>query len=271
MDKLDEIMAHKRRELAERLRPVRDHELEFWARQQRPGPSFAQALRRPEASLAVIAEIKRKSPSAGQIATLPDAVEQARRYVNAQADAMSILTDEAFFGGSLRDLWEVTDFLHDHGRHTPCLRKDFMVHPLQVLEAAEARARCILIIVRALSDDEIRVLYESAEAAGLDALFEVHTEAELDRAMAFDPEILGVNNRDLQRFVTDLAISEKLIPQIPDSLIAVSESGIFNQEDARRAADCGADAILCGEALMRAEDTDALMDEFRACPRAGRS
>ncbi|MGF1450836.1 MAG: indole-3-glycerol phosphate synthase TrpC [Opitutales bacterium] len=262
MDKLDEIMAHKRRELADRLRPVRDAELEALGRQDRPGKTFAQALRRPDRRLAVISEIKRKSPSAGQIAELPDAVEQARRYLNAEADAMSVLTDEKFFGGSLKDLWEVTDFLRDHQRHTPCLRKDFMVHPLQVVEAAEAGARAILIIVRALTNDEIRVLDEAATVAGLDALYEVHTEAELERALAFEPEIVGVNNRDLARFVTDLAISEALIPQLPETVIAVSESGIFSPEDAQRATDCGAHAILVGEALMKAEDPEALVQAF---------
>ena len=270
MDKLDEIMAHKRREISDRLRPVRDAELAFWGQQTCPGPSFADVLRRPDGTLAVISEIKRKSPSAGQIAELPAAVEQARCYVNAEADAMSVLTDEAYFGGSLRDLWDVTDFLRDHRRHTPCLRKDFMVHPLQVIEAAEAGARAILIIVRALSDDEIRVLDEAAAAAGLDALYEVHTAAELDRAMAFEPAILGVNNRDLARFVTDLAISEALIPQIPRDVIAVSESGIFSEADACRAADCGAQAILVGEALMRTEEPEALVEGFHCLTSATR-
>lgn len=264
MDTLAEIMAHKREEIADRLRPVHDSELLRLGSMVRPGKGFAQSLRRDDATLAVIAEIKRKSPSAGQIAVLPSAEEQARHYVNAEADAMSILTDERYFGGTLKDLWEVTDFLRDRGRQIPCLRKDFMVHPLQVVEAAEAGASCILIIVRALKDDEIKVLFDAATAAGLDSLFEVHTEAELDRAMGFEPQMVGVNNRDLRVFRTDLSISEQLIPQFPDDVVAISESGITTPEAAQRVAYCGADAVLVGEALMRAEDPETCMDAFHA-------
>ncbi|GHB95072.1 indole-3-glycerol phosphate synthase TrpC [Cerasicoccus arenae] len=260
MDKLAEIMAHKREEIEHRIRPVRDSELNRLSQNQ-TGKSFAEALR-ARRGLAVIAEIKRRSPSAGQIAELPDATEQARKYQNAEVDCLSVLTDEKYFGGSLRDLWNVTDFLSDHRRDIPCLRKDFFVHPIQIVEAAEAGARCILIIVRALEDDEIDRLYDAAQAAGLDALFEVHTERELDRALEFGPRIVGVNNRDLSRFVTDLAISELIIPQMPDDVIPVSESGIFTPEDAARAHACGAQAILVGEALMREEDPTDLVKAF---------
>lgn len=261
MDKLTEIMAYKRQEIDSRLRPVRDSELERLAQAGKRRPGFEAALRARK-GLAVIAEIKRRSPSAGSIAELPEATEQARKYVNAQVDAMSILTDEKFFGGHLRDLWEVTDFLQQHRRPIPCLRKDFMVHPVQVVEAAEAGASCILIIVRALDDDTIARLYDSATAAGLDSLFEVHTLAELERALRFDPRMVGVNNRDLARFRTDLAISEEIIPQIPKDIVAISESGIFTAEDAQRARACGASAILCGEALMRADDPEELVSAF---------
>jgi len=262
MDKLSEIMAAKRKALEGYARPVREQELDRLGRMQRQGGSFAKALARKD-RLSVIAEIKRKSPSAGTIA--PDslsAVEQARTYVNAGADCLSILTDADYFGGRLQDLWDVVEFLECHQRKTPCLRKDFMVHPVQVAEAAEAGARCILIIVRALADDEIKALRDAAGIAGLDILYEIHEEAELERALRFDPKIIGVNNRDLKRFKTDLAVSELLIPQIPDDIIKVSESGIFEPEDAARARDCGADAILVGEALMKAEDPDELMEAF---------
>lgn len=262
MDKLAEIMAAKRQALEAAIRPVRDSELERLAQNTRTGASFRDALARPD-RLSVIAEIKRKSPSAGEIAdpTL-NAVDQARQYVNAEADCLSILTDHDYFGGSMQDLWDVIEFLEVHNRKTPCLRKDFMVHPVQVVEAAEAGARCILIIVRALNDDEIRALDYAARLAGLDALYEIHEAAELERALRFEPSIIGVNNRDLKRFKTDLAVSESLIPQIPDGIVRVSESGIFTPEDAERARDCGADAILVGEALMNAEDCDALMQAF---------
>lgn len=262
MDKLQEIMAWKRQEIAPRIRPVRAIELERAGQSRPSGKGFAQALRQ-DGRLAVIAEIKRRSPSAGTIAELPDAAEQARRYYNAGTDALSILTDEKFFGGSLRDLWEVTDLLNPRADAPPALRKDFMVHPIQVLEAAESGAACILIIVRALEDPEIRQLQDAASQAGLDCLFEIHSEAELERALRFDPPIIGVNNRDLARFRTNLTISESLIPQIPRPIVRVSESGIFSGADAARARSSGADAILVGEALMRAEDPDALMAELQ--------
>jgi indole-3-glycerol phosphate synthase len=262
MDKLAEIMAAKRAALQSTARPVRDSELERLAQITGPAASFRDTLARPD-RLSVIAEIKRKSPSAGEIAK-PElhAVDQARQYLNAGADCLSILTDYEYFGGSMRDLWEVIEFLTIHERTTPALRKDFMVHPVQVVEAAEAGARCILIIVRALSDDEIHALDHAARLAGLDALYEIHEASELERALRFDPKIIGVNNRDLKRFKTDLAVSESLIPQIPQEIVRVSESGIFTPEDAERARNCGADAILVGEALMGAEDCEALMQAF---------
>jgi indole-3-glycerol phosphate synthase len=262
MDKLAEIMAAKRKALAPIIRPVRDSELENFAKKSKGSTSFLDALARPD-RLSVIAEIKRKSPSAGEIAAASlDAVDQARDYVNAEADCLSILTDTDYFGGSMKDLWDVLEFLEVHQRETPCLRKDFMVHPVQVVEAAEAGAKCILIIVRALNDDEIQALDHAARIAGMDALYEIHEASELERALRFDPQIIGVNNRDLKRFKTDLAVSEALIPQIPENIIRVSESGIFTPEDAERASDCGADAILVGEALMRSEDTESLMQAF---------
>jgi indole-3-glycerol phosphate synthase len=263
MDKLEEIMAAKRQALANRLRPIRPQEFEQVAQSENPSLSFIDALANPD-RLSVIAEIKRKSPSAGSIAPKIDAEEQARTYVNSNADALSVLTDSDYFGGSLTDLWNVVDFLHQHKRKTPCLRKDFMIHPVQVLEAAEAGARCILIIVRALKEDEIKSLRESAHYANMDILYEIHDEYELEKALQFEPKIIGVNNRDLSIFKTDLSISEKLIPMIPDSIIRVSESGIFNLEDASRARDCGADAILVGEALMRSDDTEALIQDFHS-------
>ncbi|MEO0510098.1 MAG: indole-3-glycerol phosphate synthase TrpC [Verrucomicrobiota bacterium] len=262
MDKLAEIMAAKRQSMEGRARPVREQELERLARMQRQGGSFLEALARKE-QLSVIAEIKRKSPSAGEIAPATlDAVDQAREYVNAEADCFSVLTDTDYFGGSLQDLWDVVEFLECHQRKTPCLRKDFMVHPVQVAEAVEAGARCILIIVRALEDDEIKALRDAAEIAGLDILYEIHEERELEKALRFEPKIIGVNNRDLKRFKTDLAVSELLIPQIPDNIVKVSESGIFDLEDASRARACGADAILVGEALMKAEDPEEMIRDF---------
>ena len=262
-DKLTEIMAWKRHEIAPLLREVSEAELaRLDATLPRP-PSFATALRRADGALAVIAEIKRRSPSAGDIKAGASSLDQAKVYQAAGADALSVLTDEKYFGGTLQDLRDVTGYFATTPPATPCLRKDFMVHPVQVAEAREAGASAVLIIVRALADEEIRMLFSAAQAARLDALFEIHNEAELARAVAHGAKIIGVNNRDLAIFKTDLGLSERLIPQIPRDVIAVSESGIFTRADAARARAAGAHAVLCGEALMRAPKPAELIAEFR--------
>lgn len=261
-DKLTEIMAHKRREIAPLLRPVFPDELEALNRDLAKPPSFRAALRRPDGRLAVIAEIKRRSPSAGVIKEHASALEQAHRYRVAGASALSILTDEKYFGGRLEDLQEVTGDFAATGPAIPCLRKDFMVHPIQVLQARLAGASAILIIVRALTDDEIAALHSAATAAGLDALFEIHTEDDLARAVRHGAKIIGVNNRDLAIFKTDLGLSERLIPLFPKNVIAVSESGIATGADAARVRAAGAHAVLVGESLMRAADPAAVIWEF---------
>jgi indole-3-glycerol phosphate synthase len=264
-DKLSEIMAAKAKEIGPKIRPVRESELIRLGGMKHRSPGFLDALRQiPSHQLGIIAEIKRKSPSAGVIKDIPSAEEQARLYLNAGATCLSVLTDLPYFGGTLQDLWEVTEFIDRHQRNLPCLRKDFMLHPIQVVEAAEAGARAILIIVRALDDDTINELYEAANLAGLDALFEIHTEAELERSLRFNPRIIGVNNRDLARFTTDLGLSEKIIPQIPKDILAVSESGIRTGEDAGRMLAAGARALLVGETLMRAEDPEAALRELQS-------
>lgn len=261
-DKLTEIMAWKRREIAPLVREVTDAELRQAHASLPTPPSFARALRRVDGKLAVISEIKRRSPSAGDIKAGASSLDQARRYQSAGADALSVLTDEHYFGGSLDDLRGVTAHFRSTPPARPCIRKDFMVHRIQVLQARQAGASAILIIVRALSDDEIGDLKSAADAAGLDSLFEIHSEPELARALSFGARIVGVNNRDLSIFKTDLGLSERLIPQFPRDVIAVSESGIFNAADAARVHHAGAHAILVGEALMKAEDPAALVRDF---------
>ena len=257
-DKLKEIMEWKRREIASRVRPLSEGELSRAdAATPKPRP-FLAALRRGDGRLAVIAEIKRRSPSAGEIAGDASATAQAQAYRAAGADALSVLTDAKYFGGSIADLRAAAD-----PGGPPCLRKDFMVHPVQVLEAREAGASAILIIVRALGDEEIRVLHGAARAAGLAALFEVHAEDEIGRAVSHGAEVIGVNNRDLVDFRTDLALSERLIPLVPPGIVAVSESGINTAADAARARRAGARAVLVGEALMRSPDPAALVASFR--------
>lgn len=262
-DKLTEIMAWKRQEIAALIRPVSDRELAALHADLPKPASFAEALRRPDGKLAVIAEIKRRSPSAGDIAAGISAPEQAARYRAAGASALSVLTDEKYFGGTLDDLLTVTTLFRRDPPAIPCLRKDFMVHPVQVLQARQAGASAILIIVRALEDEEIAALFFAAQAAGLDALFEIHHEAELARAIRHGAKMIGVNNRDLAIFRTDLGLSERLIPQFPKEVIAVSESGIFTAADAARVSAAGAHAVLVGEALMKSTAPAALIDGFR--------
>jgi indole-3-glycerol phosphate synthase len=261
MDKLTEIMAYKRQEIAGSLREVADSELEALIDPQRP--SLFAALKGHD-KVSVIAEIKRKSPSAGDIAAGASAASQAKNYLAAGTDAISILTDNHFFSGTLRDLEEVTSHIQDSNQAVPCLRKDFFIHPIQVVEAAQARASAILIIVRALTDEEIEVLYRSSQLAGLDALFEIHNEEDLQRAVTAEAKIIGVNNRNLATFTTDLALSEKLIPQIPDSCASIAESGIFRIEDVSRVKEAGAQAVLIGQALMQHPDPGAFIREIHS-------
>lgn len=262
-DKLTEIMAWKRQEIAGLVRPVSERELaDLDAKMPKP-PSLTAALRRPDGALAVIAEIKRRSPSAGDIAAGAAAVPQALVYRQAGASALSILTDERYFGGSLEDLLAVAQRFRTDPPVLPCLRKDFMVHPVQVLQARAHGASAILLIVRALTDEELRGLFAAAQAAGLDALFEIHHESELERALRLGARLIGVNNRDLAVFKTDLGLSERLIPQFPSDVVAVSESGLLTGADAARVRAAGAKAILVGEALMKAADPAALIREFQ--------
>jgi len=263
-DRLIEIMEWKRREVAPRMRIVSERELSrLDASIPRP-PPFIPALRREDGRLAVIGEIKRRSPSAGEIARDASAVDRALIYRAAGADALSVLTDAKFFGGSLEDLRRVAAEMGGFPPGPPCLRKDFMVHPIQVLEARESGASAILIIVRALDDNEIRTIHGASRAAGLCALFEVHSEREIERAVAHGAQAIGVNNRDLSVFSTDLALSERLIPRFPAGVVAVSESGISTGADAGRARRAGAHAVLVGEALMRAADPAAFVASLHA-------
>ena len=261
MDKLTEIMDAKRREIAPFVREVADAELAAFA-DLRSTIGFRASLQLAD-GLAVIAEVKRASPSVGLIGAEVDAVAQARSFAAAGADGLSVLTETNYFRGELRDLERVAEDQSTRPRPLPCLRKDFMVHPYQVLEAAQAGARCVLVIVRALTDDEIRPIHQAARLAGLDVLFEVHDEAELERALRHHPDLIGVNNRNLSTFQIDLSFAERVIPQMPASVLKVAESGIKTAEDAARMRAAGAQALLVGEALMRADDPAALLRAFR--------
>lgn len=211
--------------------------------------SFRRALDREgdPASLRLIAEVKRASPSAGLIAHGPfEPGAIARRYEEAGADAISVLTDVRFFQGHLDHLREVRAAVE-----LPVLRKDFVVDEVQIHEAGACGADAVLLIVAALSPERLAHLLETARACQLDALVEVHSLRELDVALEADAELIGINNRNLRTFDVDLATTEELAEEVPAGTILVSESGIRTAEDSRRALSAGADAVLVGEALMR--------------------
>ena len=212
-----------------------------------PTLPFAPALR--GSHVRVIAEVKRASPSKGAIAPGLDAVAQARAYVAGGAVAISVLTEPTRFGGALGDLAAVSAAVA-----VPTIRKDFLVHPVQLWEARAAGAAAALLIVRALSPDELPRLMEAATEAGLATLVEVRDLGELDRALAVGAEVIGVNNRNLESLEIDPATAPGLIPCIPGACVAVAESGMRTRNDVLLAADAGADAILVGSAISAAAD-----------------
>jgi indole-3-glycerol phosphate synthase len=252
---LQEILAVKADEVAARsqLRGLR--ELAAAAADQPPARGFARRLRavaqdRP----AVIAEVKKASPSAGVIRADFRPAEIAASYAGAGAACLSVLTDERYFQGADRFLVEARAACK-----LPVLRKDFTVDPWQVYESRVLGADCILLIVAALEPAQLQDLHGLARELGLDVLVEVHDERELEHALATNAGLVGVNNRDLHRFVTELEVSERLRPQIPEDRLMISESGIHSREDVARLTRAGVDAYLVGEALMRADDPGAAL------------
>jgi indole-3-glycerol phosphate synthase len=202
----------------------------------------------------VIAEHKRRSPSRGAIREDLAPADVARRYAAAGAAALSVLTDEPFFGGALGHLSQARA-----ATELPALRKDFVVDPWQIAEARAAGADAVLLIVAALSDGALRQLIGEARALGVDALVEVHDGGELERALAAGARLVGVNNRDLRTLSVSLETSVGLAPRIPDDVVAVAESGIKSGQDLRRLRDAGFDACLVGEHLMSAPDPGAAL------------
>jgi indole-3-glycerol phosphate synthase len=212
-----------------------------------PPRGFENALRRP-GEVAVIAEFKRKSPSAGEINPFAQVAGTARVYEEAGASAISILTDEPYFGGTLDDLRAAREAVG-----LPLLRKDFVLDEVQLHEARSAGADAVLLIVRALSDVDLASLLTLAAELGLGALVETHDRSEVDRALEAGADIIGVNARDLGTFDVDLEQSLRIIEDIPGDRIAIAESGIRGADDARAAGEAGADAILVGGWLMKGD------------------
>jgi len=236
-----------KREEIEQLRPRRD-ELHRAALLRNDFRGFASALDAGEKKLALIAEVKKASPSAGVIVESFEPVAIAKNYARAGVEAISVLTDERFFQGHLDYLQLIREAVAQ-----PLLRKDFIIDSLQITEAAAAGADAILLIVAALEQDQLIALLETAATYQLDALVEVHTFQELDRALETEARVIGINNRNLATFEIDLAVTERLSEEVPEEIVLVSESGIRTAEDLARIKACGVDAVLIGEALMRGQ------------------
>lgn len=258
MSRLDEILRVKRGEI-ELLRPRRE-ELRTAALLRNDLRGFGAALTRTDAGqVALIAEVKKASPSAGVIVESFHPVEIAQNYARAGAAAISVLTDEQFFQGHLNYLQAIRDAVP-----TPLLRKDFILDEVQVAQSSAAGADAILLIVAALTQPQLEELLAAAATYQLDVLVEVHTLPELERALDADAQIIGINNRNLATFEVDLSVTEKLSEEVPAGVILVSESGIRSAQDVARVKACGADAVLIGEALMRAQ-----IGSLDALPRNG--
>jgi indole-3-glycerol phosphate synthase len=252
-DKLAEICATKRGEVASRKRATSLAELDALAAAQSSPRRFEQALRaKAAAGFALIAEIKKASPSKGLIRADFDPAAHARAYEAGGAACLSVLTDAPYFQGH-------EDYLVAARASCalPVLRKDFMVDPWQVAEARAIGADAILIIVAALDDGAMAEIEAAANERGMDVLVEVHNAEEMDRAARLKSRLIGVNNRDLRRFVTDLGTTEHLAPLAPEGSLLVSESGIGDSADLLRLSLCGVRTFLVGESLMRHADVEA--------------
>jgi indole-3-glycerol phosphate synthase len=242
---LERIVETKRDE----VRELAGRAADVWslARSRPPARPFEAALRRQD--VALVAEVKRRSPGAGDIRPGLEPGELAARYVAAGAAAVSVLTDGPWFGGSLDDLRAVRDAVE-----RPVLRKDFTLVPDQVAEARAAGADAVLLIVRILDQAMLRELADAARELGLAALVEVHDAGELERALDAGARIVGINNRDLATFETDLVTTLDLLGEVPADVVVVSESGIRTGADVTRLGAAGVDAVLVGESLLRADD-----------------
>ena len=250
---LDRICAKKREQIAEQKssRPI--SELLKRAKDQAPPRGFKTGLEAAFAKtgFSLIAELKKASPSAGVLRPVYDPDKLARAYKRGGAACLSVLTDKQFFQASEGDLGQARAAVD-----LPVLRKDFMVDSYQVVEARALGADCILLIVAALSDEDLQQFEQMAIDYGMDVLLEVHDEAELERAMKLKSRLIGINNRDLKTMKTDLANTERVAPQIPKDYFIVSESGIESPAEIKRLLAAGAQGFLVGESLLKRNDVE---------------
>lgn len=253
MNVLERIITYKREEVAARKAAHSKAELERHTRTLAPPRGFLAAIERAAPKAALIAEIKKASPSKGLIRADFDPAALAVAYAQGGATCLSVLTDAPSFQGSESYL----ALARDAAPALPVLRKDFMIDPWQIAESRAIGADAVLIIMAAVDDALAIELYAEAIHFGMDVLVETHDEAELDRALALDVKLIGVNNRSLSTFVTDLAITERLAPRVPNDRVLVAESGISAPADIARLRAVGANAFLVGESLMRESDVAA--------------
>lgn len=257
MSVLDDIVAGVREDLATRQEALPEASLRrLVADQAPPTREVMAAFRAP--GLSVIAEVKRRSPSKGDLAAIPDPAALATAYAAGGADAISVLTEQRRFNGTLDDLRTVRAAVA-----TPLLRKDFIVTEYQLWEARAAGADLALLIVAALDDVQLADLHATACGLGLTALVEVHEESEVERALAIGTELLGVNARNLKTLEIDPDAFGRLVAQVPDGVVKVAESGISGPTDAARYAAEGADVVLVGEALVKDGDPTAAVKAIR--------
>jgi indole-3-glycerol phosphate synthase len=247
---IEQLIAAARDGVDARRQQIPQSDLESRLPERGQDRPFNEALVRP--GLSVIAEFKRRSPSAGEISATAAVAEQVGAYERGGAAALSILTDEHHFGGSLEDLRAARAACD-----LPILRKDFIVDPYQLYEAAVNGADAVLLIVRALGDEELEGLYEAARGLDLDCLVEVHDERELEGALELDADVIGINNRNLDEGTVDVSTTYELMPDVPAGKTVVAESGISERSQLEELERVGVDAVLIGGALMSAEDPEA--------------
>jgi indole-3-glycerol phosphate synthase len=255
-DRLRQILDHKRLEVEQAKLDLSLAELKSLAAEMPAPRGFERALANGPQPLSLIAEVKKASPSQGLIREDFDPVDVALSYRRAGASCLSVLTDEKFFQGSLENLRKVHAAVD-----LPLLRKDFTIDAYQIYEARAWGADAILLIVAALTDEELREFGATAHEIGLDVLVEVHDDAETERALKLDETLIGVNNRNLATFETDLATSERLLPKIAPTALAVSESALATPEDLARVAAAGARAVLIGTTFCGSPDIEAKVRE----------